>query len=124
MGVTPAPVPNAAGFLTSEVLEGASGLLRVLGHPVRLRILEAIRHEPLPVHRLVALTGQSQPVVSHHLGLLRGKKVVSNSRVGPEVHYRILDQRIFDLLDCISERAEFNPTASLHDSPGLNRAAS
>ena len=60
----------------------ASELLRLLGDPIRLRLLRALAREPLNVSELTAVVGLAQSGVSRHLGLLRRAGLVVEERRG------------------------------------------
>ena len=70
-------------------LRHASTLLQAMGHPVRLQILEALRHHPDTVGEIVSRLGLSQPVVSRHLAILRRASLVTVRTEGRERIYRI-----------------------------------
>ena len=56
----------------------ALDLLSALSEPIRLEIIEmlAISPDPLMVEMIAARIGRSQPIVSHHLSILRDAEVV------------------------------------------------
>lgn len=56
--------------------------LQVIGHPSRLLILEALRTGPTHVKALTEVVGDSQPVTTHHLRLLRLAGFVERDRQG------------------------------------------
>ncbi len=89
--------------LDPRVLEKASRVIRVLGHPMRLRILEALERGELHVAELQEATGASQSVVSQQLSVLRGHGVVEARREGPRVYYHIIEPKVSRILDCIRE---------------------
>jgi ArsR family transcriptional regulator len=66
-----------------------SSLLRVLGDPVRLRLLRALSREALNVSELTAVLGLAQSGVSRHLGLLRQAGLVVEDRRGSFVVHRL-----------------------------------
>lgn len=70
---------------------------RVLGEPMRLRILDELREGPKAVSAIAVELGTSQQNVSKHLGLLHGAGIVSRERVGNTIVYEIADQTVFDL---------------------------
>ncbi|MGH9088206.1 MAG: ArsR/SmtB family transcription factor [Acidimicrobiales bacterium] len=90
----------------------AARFFRVLGDPIRLRILELLQERSaVPVGELVARIGQPQPRVSTHLACLRHCGFVTAERRGKEVYYRLalegLDAvlgRAGDAMAPISER--------------------
>jgi DNA-binding transcriptional ArsR family regulator len=78
----------------SAEIDRAAELLRALGSPTRLAIVIALGSGPHCVHELVDLLGDSQPVVSQHLRVLRGTRIVRGTRRGKEVAYELLDDHI------------------------------
>jgi ArsR family transcriptional regulator len=73
--------------------------LRVLGHPVRVRIVELLRDGERSVGDLQAQLGLDSSGTSQHLGVLRRQGVLETHRVGTSVRYRVRDPRTFQLLD-------------------------
>lgn len=71
-----------------------SALLRLLAHPERLRILDALRREPECVCHLEALLDKPQPYVSQQLRLLRESGLIDDERRGQNVYYRLADQEV------------------------------
>ena len=67
----------------------ASGLLRVLGDAVRLRLLRILSREALNVSELTAVLSLAQSGVSRHLGLLRKAGLVVEERRGAFTWYRL-----------------------------------
>ncbi|MGC8487679.1 MAG: ArsR/SmtB family transcription factor, partial [Clostridia bacterium] len=57
--------------MSNDMLEAAAEGFRTLGHPIRLRVLTTLRDECQPVHAIVAALALPQPLVSHHLRLLK-----------------------------------------------------
>ena len=65
---------------------------RVLGHPVRIRILELLtRHDEMTVGELQAGLNLDSGGTSQHLSALRQLGVLDSRRAGTNVHYRIRD---------------------------------
>lgn len=73
-------------------------VFKALGHPLRLRILYALREEGQYVCHLVALLGTRQPTVSQHLAVLRHAGLVVCEREGNRILYRLNNGRILRLL--------------------------
>jgi ArsR family transcriptional regulator, zinc-responsive transcriptional repressor len=92
----------------SQDLEPASELFKALGSPVRLALLtELDQSGPLCVHELVSRLGSPQPLVSHHLRILRETDVVRSVRRGKEVEYAIADAHVAHIVaDAIRHAAE------------------
>lgn len=66
-------------------------VLRAAASPLRLRLLHRLSGESAAVSDLAAELGVSQPLMSHHLAILRGAGLVSAVRSGRSVAYRIAD---------------------------------
>jgi DNA-binding transcriptional ArsR family regulator len=72
---------------------------RVLGHPVRVRILELLREHERSVGDLQAALDIDSSGTSQHLGALRKAGLVEGRRDGTSVFYRVKDPRTFQLLE-------------------------
>lgn len=83
------------------ILDRASRVIRVLGHPLRLRILNLLEGAERNVTQLVTATGVSQAAVSQQLGILRSEGIVDDRREGSRVFYRITEPKVSRILDCI-----------------------
>lgn len=81
------------------VIRDLAQLFKILADETRLRILEMLgRRNELCVRDLWERLGQSQPAVSHHLGLLRTAGLVDTRHEGKHVYYRIDQQRLDELM--------------------------
>jgi ArsR family transcriptional regulator len=73
-------------------------LFRVLGHPVRVRLLELLGTMEGTVGALREALGLEASSASGHLATLRRLGLVESRKVGTSVHYRIADRRTLSLL--------------------------
>lgn len=64
-------------------------LLKLVGEPARWRIVECLAAEELCVCHLVEDLGLAQPLVSHHLKVLRHAGVVASERYKQWTYYRL-----------------------------------
>lgn len=64
-------------------------LLRVLAHPVRLKLIFAIRDAELAVSQIESATGVGQPLLSQQLGVLRKARIVETRRDAKQIFYRL-----------------------------------
>jgi DNA-binding transcriptional ArsR family regulator len=80
------------------VHEVKASLFRVLGHPVRVRILELLREGERSVGALQQELELDSSGTSQHLAALRRIGLVESRRDGTSVFYRVDDARVFDLL--------------------------
>jgi DNA-binding transcriptional ArsR family regulator len=80
-----------------ERLERAARCLKVLAHPIRLRIIHLLGEGELSVQELEKAMGISQSSVSQHLSLLRDKEILESRRAAQQVFYRLRDPRLLQL---------------------------
>ncbi len=85
-----------------KVLKGAR-CLRVLGHPVRIQILEFLTQGEQSVGVLAQELGVSQSNLSQHLAILRDKGILFDRRAGHQVFYRLADSRIPEFFSMMKE---------------------
>lgn len=78
-------------------------LFQTLGDANRLRIIRIIGTQTRSVSEIAETTGLSQPLVSHHLRILRDQGILRAKREGPFVYYELHDGRILDALGVFSE---------------------
>lgn len=84
-----------------RIREMESEVLRALGHPVRLAILELLRDGERCVCEIEPELGLRQPNISQHLAALRAARLVATRREGARVMYRVVDPGIFQVLDLL-----------------------
>jgi len=72
---------------------------KALAHPLRIRILEILRHGERSVQDLQAALGLDQSTVSQQLAVLRAKRVVVARKEGTTVRYACSDALVGELLD-------------------------
>ncbi|MCX7819943.1 MAG: metalloregulator ArsR/SmtB family transcription factor [Kiritimatiellae bacterium] len=92
----------SCGGLPAATLEQVADLLRVIAHPVRLKLLELLRdRRGASVGELARAVGESPAATSQHLNQLRRAGALSAVRDGRRVRYRIGDERIQKLVRCV-----------------------
>lgn len=101
--------------LSPEAVELVAGRFRILGEPVRIRILQALQEGELNVSELVAAVGSTQPNVSKHLRILQEAGIVGRRQQGNNVYCYIADESVMDLCDavCGSLRTQAEATAKM-----------
>ncbi len=76
-------------------------MIRVLGHPVRLRIVECLEGTERIVSELVTELQVPQAIVSQQLAKMRSAGIVACRREGNNVFYRVADDRVVRMLGCL-----------------------
>jgi len=87
--------------LTPEQFEEISQRFRLLGDPLRLRLLNELRAGERSVGELALAVDASQPNVSKHLGLLHRAGLLARRQDGNSVYYEVADPTIFDLCEIV-----------------------
>jgi DNA-binding transcriptional ArsR family regulator len=85
--------------LPEDLVELIAQRFRVLGEPMRIKLLDALREDPATVGELQRATGASQQNVSKHLGVLLGAGLVGRAKDGNLARYSIADESVFELCE-------------------------
>ena len=67
-----------------------SETLKVLGHPVRLKIVAGLMSQSCNVKKIWECLELPQATVSQHLALLKNKGIIEGRREGVEVFYQVV----------------------------------
>ena len=87
--------------MTPPEYDALSDRLKLLAHPERLRILDALRRDAECVCHLEALLDKPQPYVSQQLRVLREAGVIQDEKDGINVFYRLIDNNLLILLEAV-----------------------
>ena len=85
--------------LPEPLIELVAQRFRVLGEPMRIKLLDRLRESDATVGELQEALGASQQNVSKHLGILHGAGMVSRTKDGNHSRYSISDPSVFELCD-------------------------
>ena len=92
-------VPPVSHPLPEPLVELVAQRFRVLGEPMRIKLLDRLREGDTTVGELQHALGASQQNVSKHLGILHSAGMVSRTKQRTSVVYAISDQTVFELCD-------------------------
>lgn len=87
--------------LTPQHLEEIAALFKILGEPMRLRILQAVCKEPRSVSEIVEATESTQANVSKHLALLTAAGILRREREGQRVFYSVKEALVVRLCETV-----------------------
>ena len=108
-----ADTSDAGDGYQSGILDTAGELLRALAAPVRIAIVLQLRESTRCVHELVDALEVPQPLVSQHLRILKSAGVVAGERAGREVHYRLVDDHLAEIvLAAVAHATEITEAAT------------
>jgi ArsR family transcriptional regulator, arsenate/arsenite/antimonite-responsive transcriptional repressor len=91
--------------------------LRALADPIRARIVELLADEQLCVCHLTEELGAAQPLVSHHLKVLRDAGLVEGERFRYWTYYRLRPDALRAVADGLERLAEIAPTGTAERRP-------
>jgi DNA-binding transcriptional ArsR family regulator len=88
----PHPLPEPLAELIAQ-------RFRVIGEPMRIRLLDLLRDQPATVGELRQALGTTQQNVSRHLAVLHQAGIVQREKHGNRVTYSIADKSVFALCE-------------------------
>jgi DNA-binding transcriptional ArsR family regulator len=108
------PIPEPLAEVIAE-------RFRVLGDPMRIRLLDRLRRGSATVGELQRDLGSSQQNVSKHLGLLHRAGTVSRTKEGTAVRYAIADESVFAICElvCGGLRQQLDELAGILDGAAV-----
>jgi len=88
-------------LLPMETLEDAAECLKVLGHPIRLRMVDILMQGEFAVYEIAELCDLSHNQTCEHLRLLKSHHLLDSKRDGKIVYYTITASELPGVLACI-----------------------
>ncbi len=85
--------------LPDPLVDAIAARFRVIGEPMRLRLLDRLRHGEASVGELAVALGACQQNISRHLNVLHAAGLVQRRKRGTSVLYAIGDQSVFELCE-------------------------
>jgi DNA-binding transcriptional ArsR family regulator len=93
---------DTSGKISVDTVQDAARVLRCIGHPVRLRIIELLdTGGEQTVTAIGEAIGLEQATTSQHLNLMRDKRILSARRDGVNMFYDISDEKVVRVIDCL-----------------------
>lgn len=92
MSELPHPLPD-------DLVELIARRFRVIGEPVRIRLLDHLRDGEQSVNELANRLDAGQQNVSKHLNVLADAGILAKRRDGNRVYYRIVDDGVLGLCE-------------------------
>jgi len=88
--------------ISVDVVQDASRVLRCIGHPIRLRIIELLDNRgELNVSAVQEALDLEQATASQHLSLMRDRGILRSRREGVNVFYDVLDEKVVQIMNCL-----------------------
>ena len=95
------PEGSTQPSISEDALATAAEVIKCLGHPLRLRLLESLEGGERSVSDLQGYSGATQAAVSQQLATLKARAIVDCRREGTHVFYRITEPKVTAILGCI-----------------------
>ncbi|MBN1496531.1 MAG: winged helix-turn-helix transcriptional regulator [Spirochaetes bacterium] len=81
--------------------EARANILKAMGHPTRLFIIEEINRAERCVNELTEMVGADVSTVSKHLSVLKNAGLVIDEKRGTSIYYRLCCPCVLDFISCI-----------------------
>lgn len=88
-------------LMSFESLDTAAVVLKIMSHPIRLRIVEILMQGRFPVHEVARRCELSHSQTCNHLRLMKGTGLLDSEREGRSVYYKIVSPRLPSLIKCV-----------------------
>lgn len=92
-------------FVKTKSFEREAEILKVLGHPIRLKIVAGLLSEACNVKKIWECLGLPQATVSQHLALLKNKGIIEGRRSGVEVYYSVISEQARLIIQALFKQA-------------------
>ncbi|MDP6533042.1 MAG: metalloregulator ArsR/SmtB family transcription factor [Candidatus Marinimicrobia bacterium] len=89
--------------ISPEFIQNAARILKSLGHPDRIKIVEFLEDGEKTVGQIHRDLGMHQPIVSQHLKVMLDRKIVNYRQEGTQYFYSLANEFIFKILDCMAD---------------------
>ena len=86
----------------TDFLNTATETLRSIAHPIRIAIIDLLYHQKeLSVTQIYEALGIEQAIASHHLRILKDKRVVSVNRSGKNSFYTLKNENFHSIINAM-----------------------
>lgn len=90
-------------FDKMQNFEREAEILKVLGHPIRLKIVAGLMSQTCNVKKIWECLELPQATVSQHLALLKNKGIIEGRREGVEVFYHVVSTEARNIVGSLFE---------------------
>jgi ArsR family transcriptional regulator len=84
-----------------DTLQKRARVLKAMGHPSRLLMLEAVATGQKCVGELQSIVGSDLSTVSRHLGVLKNAGILSDRKQGAQVLYSLRVPCVLNFFNCV-----------------------
>lgn len=94
--------------------ETRARIMKALGHPTRLFIVDELNKQDRCVCELTEMIGADISTVSKHLSILREAGIVDYEKRGTQMHYRLAAPCVLGFFRCLEDMVRTNVQRQLH----------
>ncbi len=94
--------------------ETRAKIMKALGHPSRLFIVDELSRHDRCVCELTEMIGADVSTVSKHLSILREAGIVDYEKRGTQMHYRLAAPCVLGFFRCLEDMVRTNVQRQLH----------
>jgi len=84
--------------------EKTSEVLKAMGHPVRLQIINGIIKNECSVSKIQEKLGLPQSTISQHLKILKNSKIIKGRREATRVCYKVVNKSVIEIINIIDKK--------------------
>jgi DNA-binding transcriptional ArsR family regulator len=85
-----------------ELIESRAEILKALGQPTRLKIIDFLRDGERCVCEIFPAIGEEQSNTSRHLNMMLAASVLSRRKDGLKIYYAIKHPEILEVMDIVT----------------------
>jgi DNA-binding transcriptional ArsR family regulator len=108
----------------TERLINIANLMHILGHPMRIAMVEALHDRTWCVCELAEHLGLNKSAASKHLSLLRSVGVVELEKQGTQVMYSLTMPCVIDMLHCTQKTTSSEKRSCCTSEPSCGDSCS
>ena len=81
--------------------DARAAVMKALAHPTRLMIIEKLSEKPYCVRELTEMAEADISTISKHLSILKNSGMISDTKYGKQVYYRLQMRCVLGFLGCV-----------------------
>jgi len=87
--------------MDTDIYKRKAQIIKAMGHPSRLAMLDALREGERYVCELQRIVGTDMSTVSRHLALMKSAGLVADRKQGLQVFYRLRTPCVLEVFACV-----------------------
>ncbi len=99
----PSAKAKGVALASASAVKHRANVLKALGHPSRIRIVELLSKGETCVCEIAPVVGSDMSTVSRHLAVLRNAGIIVDDKRGLNVFYRLSMQCVLGFFQCIDQ---------------------